>query len=119
MRGIALTLVGSLAGLALALGVGVAFGWASPPWWGGKAMFPLIIGSATLIVGAVPFYGILNLAMRWTLRPPRPRPQRVACFIYGVLIGGALLPMFLLLGFLGRHGVFRAPAFEQFGLHPL
>jgi hypothetical protein len=117
VRGVALTLVGSLAGLVLALGVGVAPGLAEPPWWGGKALLPLLVGSITLIVGSLPFYAVLHLILRWTAGVT---PQHTATYLlYGALVGGALLPMFLVLGFLGRHGVVLGPAFERLGLHPL
>jgi ABC-type amino acid transport system permease subunit len=117
VHGVVLTLVGSLAGLVLALGVGVALGLAEPPWWGGKALLPLLVGGITLIVGSIPFYAVLHLILRWTAGVERE--HRVTCVLFGALVGGALLPMFLLLGFLGQHGVVLGPAFEQLGLHPL
>jgi hypothetical protein len=117
VRGVVLTLVGSFAGLVFALGVGIALGLAEPPWWGGKALLPLVIGSITLIVGAIPFYAALHLILRWTAGVRREHPA--TCLLFGALVGGALLPMFLVLGFLGRHGAVLGPVFKQLGLHPL
>ncbi|MBI3525667.1 MAG: hypothetical protein HY066_14300 [Betaproteobacteria bacterium] len=38
-------------------------GWISPFWWGGEALFPMLAGFVTILVGTVPFHALTRVLL--------------------------------------------------------
>lgn len=64
VRGALVQFMAAFVGLLCYLVLASLIGWIEPIWWGGKSLFPALIGVLTLLIGALPFHVITAICLR-------------------------------------------------------